>query len=225
MKVWQQAGLCLTLGCLSVAGGALRAQTKESASAVRPTRFTFSESIRKEIKTTSGFNRTETESVMMGQTRVEAEISLASAEGGEFGPSTPVVIKVGNLEFRTSLDKDPNFRAGDNSAIFRVTADTSATNKNYVVLATVTLKWDKKKLAVKIDAKTPIGFHSIVAEDFLDNVQGDLDGESKVQVQFGSVTAAAVVPFHGKLVHLVREAIDIKGEAITVNLRGELKKP
>lgn len=223
MKLWKQTGMVLLLGCLTVSGSVLSAQTKDPGSAVRPSRFKFSESIRKEIKTTSGFNSSSTESVMMGQVTLDMEIPLASGEGGEYGPSTPIVIKAGNLEFRSTLDKDPNFRSGDTSATLKITTDTG-TNKNHIILATATLRWDDKKLSVKIDAKTPVGVHSVAAEDFIDSVRGNLDGESKVSVQFGTVEAKATVPFRGKLDHIVRESIDIKGEVITVNLRGELKK-
>jgi len=224
MKLWKQTGMVLLLGCLTVSASVLSAQTKDSGAPVRPSRFKFSESIRKEIKTTSNFNSSSTESVMQGQVTLDMEIPLTSAEGGEYGPSTPIVIKAGRLEFRSTLDKDPNFHSGDTSATLKITTDNGS-NKNYVVLATATLRWDNKKLSVKIDAKTPVGVHSVAAEDFLDNARGNIDGESKVSVQFGTAEAKATVPFHGKLDHIVREAIDIKGEVITVNLRGELKKP
>lgn len=223
MKLWKQMGMVLLLGCITVSGSVLSAQEKDPGSTVRPSRFKFSESIRKEIKTETGFNSSSTESVMMGQVTLDMEIPLSSGEGGEYGPSTPVVIKAGNLEFRSTLAKDPNFRAGDTSATLKITTD-SGSNKNYTILATATLRWDKKKLSVKIDAKTPTGVHSIAAEDFIDNFRGDIDGESKIAFQFGSVEAKATVPFHGKLEHIVREAIGIKGEVITINLRGELKK-
>jgi len=223
MKLGRQTGLILLLGCLTVSGSVLSAQTKDPGSAVRPSRFKFSESIRKEIKTETGLNISSTEAVTMGQVTLEMEIPLTSAEGGEYGPSTPIVIKAGNLEFRSTLGKDPNFRSGDTSATLKITTDNGS-NKNYTVLATATLRWDDKKLSVKIDAKTPVGVHSVAAEDFLDNVRGNIDGESKVSVQFGRVEAKATVPFRGKLDHIVREAIGIKGEVITVNLRGELKK-
>jgi len=223
MKLGKQTGLVLLLGCLTVSGSVLSAQTKDAVSTVRPSRFKFSESIRKEIKTETGFNSSSTESVMLGQVTLDMEIPLSTSEGGDYTPSTPIVIKAGNLEFRSTLDKDPNFRTGATSATLKITADTS-TNKNHVILATATLRWDKKKLSVKIDAKTPVGAHSVAAEDFIDNVRGEIDGESKVSVQFGTVEAKATVPFHGKLDHIIREAIGIKGEVITVNLRGELKK-
>jgi len=223
MKLGKQTGMVLLLGCLTFSGSLLAAQTKDPGAPIRPSRFKFSESIRKEIKTETEFNRSSTESVMQGQVTLEMEIPLASAEGGDYSPSTPVVIKAGNLEFRSTLDKDPNFHAGDTSATLKITTGTSS-DKNHVVLATATLRWDTRKLSVKIDAKTPVGVHSVAAEDFIDSVRGNIDGESKVSVQFGTVEAKAIVPFRGKLDHIVREAIGIKGEVITINLRGELKK-
>lgn len=217
----KHTGILLLLGGMAVVGGAVAAQEKESGAGVRPSRFKFSESIRKEVMTKSNFNSTETESVTLGQVTLEMEIPLDSAEGGEFGPSTPVVIKAGSLDFHSSLDKDPNFRAGDTSATFKI---TSGSSKTYSVLGTLNLRWDKKKLSVKINAKTPVGLHSVAAEDFLGNLRGEIDGESKVSVQFGSVESKATVPFHGKLDHIIRESIDIRGEVITINLKGELKK-
>lgn len=224
MKFGKQVGLFLTLGCLAATGSAFARQSGGDGAAARPSRFKFTESIRKEIMTKSGFNSSETESATLGQVKIEGEMPLTSGEGGDFGPSTPVVIKAGNLTFRSTLDKDPNFRPGDNSATLKLTANTSS-NKNYIVLATTTLRWDKKKLSIKIEGKTPGAVHSIVAEDFLNNLRGPLDGETKVAIQFGSYTAEATVPFKGKLDHIIRESIDIKGEVITVNLQGELKKP
>lgn len=78
---------------------------------------------------------------------------------------------------------------------------------------------------MKIDAKTPGAVHSIAAENFINILRGEIDGETKLAIHFGNSQAEATVPFRGKLEHIVREAIGIKGEVITVNLRGELKKP
>ncbi|MCW3094436.1 MAG: hypothetical protein JWL77_54 [Chthonomonadaceae bacterium] len=223
MQLGKPTGIVLMLGCLVVGGSALAVQPRDPESIVRPTRFKFSESLRKEIKTESGINSSSTESAEGGQATLEFDLPLAPAEGGVLAPSTPFVVKAGSLEFRSTLDQDPDYRSGANSAVLKITSGTSA-DKTHVIFATASLHWDKKKLSVKIDAKTP-AVHNVAAADFIDNLRGDIDGETKVSLQFGSSQAEATVPFHGKLNHIVRETIGLKGEVITVNLRGELKKP
>jgi hypothetical protein len=223
MQLGKQTGIVLMLGCLVVGGSALGAPPNDAGSTVRPTRFKFSESLRKEIKTESGINSSSTESAEGGQATLEFDLPLSPTEGGALAPSTPFVVKAGSLEFRSTLDQDPDYRSGANSAILKITSGTSA-DKTHVIFATASLRWDKKKLSVKIDAKTP-AVHNVAAEDFIGNLRGEIDGETKVTIQFGSSQATATVPFHGKLDHIIRETIGLKGEVITVNLHGELKKP
>ena len=223
MKLGKQMGALLVLSCFVLGGSALAVQLTDPDSTVRLNRFKFSESLRKEIKTESSFNSSSTESAEGGQATLEFELPLSSVENNGFAPSTPFVVKAGSLEFRSTLDQDPDYRPGANSAVLKITSGTSA-DRNHIVFATASLHWDKKKLSVKIDAKTP-AVHNIAAGDFVGGLRGPIDGETKVTILFGDNPGSATVPFHGKLDHIVRETIGLKGEVITVNLRGELKKP
>lgn len=224
MKVTKQSMALMLLCGVVVGGGVTAAPQKGQEREMPPARFRFSESLRQETLTEEHGSGSSSQSALGGQVTIDFELSLKSAEGGDFTPDTPVLIKVGNFEFRSTLEKDPDYHSGDKSAILKLTSAT-ASGKSKNILATARLRWDHDKLTGKIEGKTPGGVRSVAAEDFVGNLRGEIDGETKVRIEFGSAKGEATIPFRGKLNRIARESVGMRGEVVTINLSGDLKKP
>ena len=213
------------LGVLAVASLVLSATAVASDAA----KVSFSESIRKESKTTteSTFNgsSSQTETVTQTKWSINGELALNDAVAKSIDGESLFRLMVGGFEFRGKLKDDPDFAAGKTSARLNIKENNSS-GKSRTILVTVQLRWDKNKLIVKADAK---GFNikSIAADDFSGNLSGEIKAETTSILEFAGQAVHMTVPFEGKVNRKSGEGAGggttVSGYATTVNIRGEAR--
>lgn len=180
-------------------------------------KLSFSESYRFESKTTKDDNSSETDTASVAKWTINAEIPLNQI-GSALGPDTALALKVGGVLFEGALKDDPKYHPGDTSARVALTQPVGSGNAR-TVLALAELSWDKDKLKVKLQAKSP-GVASVAADDFKDQLPGAFKGETKAVIQLGDLRDELTVPFTGRL---NRKSVDVgflSGEAVTIDLKG-----
>lgn len=176
----------------------------------------YTESMRYESRTIREFDGSSTETAARGKWSLTAEIPL---ENPTVGPDTAFEVKLGSLESTVRLKDDPKFKEGDSSAQFDLKPAKAPTGEP---VAVAKLKWGKGKLTINLSAKSDKS-PSAVAGGYVDNAIGELKGTIKLTVRFGDKTTDLEIPFTGKLGRKSVETEMISGQAVTIEMKGEIK--
>lgn len=177
-------------------------------------KFSVSESIRHESLTTRDFNSSETQSITVGKMTFHAEVPLHI--DGNFDPSTPVTVKVGDFSFSGTLKDDVKYQPGRNQA--RLSQREGAPNSAVrTVNGTVNLKWTKDKLTVDVESKS-----GLAAGKYVENVAGDQKGEVNAVVELGGQRVEANIPFAAKIRRKTAGNENQFGQVVTIDLKGKL---